>query len=205
MPASTDAIVTGKVSRINRTRQTHLLYPTSILAFNRRIVLASRTILIMKIRLLPLALALTLVFPAAVLVRAAENSPAPKGEKHGHGGEPDTELGKAMETLNKAWRKLRKQAGDSASNASSLELVATIKAETDKALTLQPDKAKDLPEAERPAYVEKYKEEMKKFIGKIDQLAADFKANDNAAATARIKEIIAVQREAHKEFKRPDE
>lgn len=153
---------------------------------------------IMKKRLLPVALALTLLFPCAALVRAQEGPPAGKHE------EPETELGKTMEDLNRSWRKLRKQVSDPASNASSIELVAAIRKDSTKALTLEPDKARDIPEAERAKYIESYKKQMRKFDAKIGELSAAFKANDNAAAAALVKEIGAIQKEGHKEFKRPE-
>src|SRR6195952_1736117 len=156
----------------------------------------------MKNRLLPVALAFTLFFPAAALMRA-EGDPAPKEAKPGP-KEEDTELGKTMETLNKAWRKLRKQVTDPASNASSVELVAIVKEQSEKALTLQPDKAKDLPEADRPKYIQAYQDKMKEFTAKLDKLSDAFKANDNTAAAALLKELGQMQREGHKEYKRPD-
>ena len=157
----------------------------------------------MKKRLLPFALVLTLFSPSAVLMRAEgeapahqEGKPAPKEE--------ETELGKTMEDLNRSWRKLRKQAADPASNASSIELVAAIAAATEKALTFQPDKAKDLPEADRAKYVEGYKTKMKEFTVKLAKLNEAFKAGDNAGAQALMKELGMLQREGHKEYKRPD-
>ena len=156
----------------------------------------------MKKRFLPITLILTLFFPAATLVRA-EDKPAPTEEKPGK-KEEETELGKTMEKVNGAWRKLRKQAADPASNASSLELVATISAGTEKALTLQPDKAKDLPEADRPKFIEAYQAKMKEFVAKLAKLNDAFKAGDNPVAVALIKELGTLQREGHKEYKRPD-
>jgi hypothetical protein len=156
----------------------------------------------MKKRLLPFALALTFIFPAAALVRA-EDKPAPKEGKSAH-EEPETELGKTMEKLNGAWRKLRKQVNDPASNASSLELVATVKELSEKAATLQPDKAKDLPEADRAKYIQAYQDKMKEFTAKLAKLSDAFKAGDNTSAAAVLKELGTMQREGHKEYKRPD-
>jgi len=155
----------------------------------------------MKKSLLPCALAFTLFFPAAAVLRAQGN-PAPKEEK-AH-AEPDTELGKVMEKLNGAWRKLRRQVNDPTANASSVELVAVVKEQSEKAVTLQPDKTKDLPEADRAKFVQGYQEKMKEFSAKLDKLSAAFKANDNTAAAALLKEIGQLQRESHKEYKRPD-
>lgn len=158
----------------------------------------------MKKSLLPYALALTLLYPAAALVRA-DDPPAPKPDQAAHQHkEPETELGKTMEKLNGAWRKLRKQVTDAASNGSSIEQVAIVKEAAQKAATLEPDKAKDLPEADRPKFIQAYQDKMKEFAGKLDKLSDLFKANDNTGAAALLKELGQMQREGHKEYKRPD-
>lgn len=148
----------------------------------------------MKNRLLLLALALTLGLPAVPLVRAAD---APKHD--------ETELGKTMEKLNGAWRKLRKQVADPAANAASLELVATIAASAEKALTFKPARVEDVPAADREKFVAAYQAGMKDFIVQIAKLKDALTANDNAGAQAIIQKIGALQKEAHKEFKRPDQ
>ena len=150
----------------------------------------------MKKPLLRLALTLLLILPAAGVLRAQA--------KHEH-KEPETELGKHMEKLNGAWRKLRKQVTDPASNASSLELVATIKAGMEQAVTLAPARAEDVPAADRAKYIESYRTKMKEFISLVDQLEAALKANDNPAADALVQKMGSTQREDHKEFRRPDE
>jgi soluble cytochrome b562 len=149
----------------------------------------------MKSRLLTFALILNLALPTAARLRA-EEKPAHK--------EPETELGKTMEGLNGAWRKVRAQAADPAKNASSVELLGTITAAAEKALTLKPAKVEDLPAADREKFVQDYQKQMKAFLAQLGQLQAAFKANDNAAATALIEKIGALRKESHKEFKRPD-
>jgi len=148
-------------------------------------------------RLIPLALFLTLLFPAVTIVRAEGDKPAVKEADQ-------TELGKSMDQIGKAWRKLRKQVADPASNASSLELVATIKDATEKSLTLQPDKTRDLAEGDRAKYVEAYRDKMKEFIATLAKLADAIKAGDNPGAVKLVADLGAVQKEGHKEFKRPD-
>jgi hypothetical protein len=155
----------------------------------------------MKNRFLPFAIALLLSLPSAALVRAAD---APKPDAKPEHKEPETELGKTMEKLNGSWRKLKKQAADPASNAASLELVAAISAGMEKALTFKPAKTDDLPAAEREKFVQEYQKDMKEVMALLPKLEAAFKANDNTAAQALIQKIGAMQKEAHKEFKRPD-
>jgi len=150
----------------------------------------------MKNPLLRLALTLLLVLPATGVLRA-QQKPAHK--------EPETELGKGMETFNGAWRKLRKQVADPASNASSLELVATVKAGLEKTLPLTPIRAQDVPAADRAKYIESYRTKMKEFLGLVGQLEAALKAGDNPAADALVQKMGSTQREDHQEFRRPDE
>ena len=147
-------------------------------------------------RLLCLALALVLSLPAAPALRAQEPARKPPAE--------ETELGKVMEKLNGAWRKLRRQAADPASNAASLELVAVIKAGAEKALAFSPARVEDVPAAGREKFVQDYQRGMKDFLLQVGKLEAAFQAGDNAAAQELVRQIGDLQKEAHKAFKRPD-
>jgi soluble cytochrome b562 len=109
-----------------------------------------------------------------------------------------------MSTLNSAWRKLRRQAGDAASNASSLEQVAIVKIAALKSATLIPEKAKDVPAADREKFVQAYKKQMEEFLADLDKLAAAFKANDNATAQTLVTKLGTMQRDGHKEFRREE-
>lgn len=143
----------------------------------------------MKSRLLLAALSLALL--VSPLARAA--------------GDDDSPLGKEMSAMNRAFRQLKKQAGDAAQNASSLELLAKIKKASEASIDLIPEKAAGLPEADRTAFVEKYKKEMKEFVAALDKLEAAFKAGDNETATKLVAELNALQKSGHKEFRKPKE
>jgi hypothetical protein len=116
----------------------------------------------------------------------------------------DTELGKSMDTLNKAWRKLRKQAADPAQNADSLELLVTIKAAAKNNLKYTPDLARDIPADKRDKFIAGFQAKMKEVIAGFDQVETAFKAGDNKAAVDLLAKIAALQKEGHKEYKRPD-
>lgn len=148
-----------------------------------------------NLRLL-LALALLISLSGTPAVQAQEQGGKPKAA--------ETELGQTMEKLNGAWRKLRRQAADPASNAASLELVAVIKAGGEKALTLQPARVEDVPAADREKFVQDYRKGLQGFLASVGKLEVALKAGDNPAATELIQQIGALQKEAHKEFKRPD-
>lgn len=134
-----------------------------------------------------------------VLTRAEGEKPAPEKPKH-----EETELEKSMDVMGKAWRKLRKQAADPAQNASSLELMVTIKAAARKNLEFTPDLARDIPADKRDKFIAGYQEKMKQTIAAFDQLEAAFKAGDNKAAGEIITKIGTMQKEGHKEYKRPE-
>ncbi len=148
-------------------------------------------------KLIPL-LALTIILPAALL--AAPEGPKPKSDHH----HDHTELGEAMDKMNAAWRKLRRQASDATQNAVSLELLATIQAAAKKSLDYTPDLAKDIPADKRAKFIEGYQTKMKEMIASLEKLGALFKAGDNVGAAELITKISARQKEGHKEYKRPE-
>lgn len=118
--------------------------------------------------------------------------------------EETTELGEQMDRMGTAFRKLRKQAGDAAMNASSLELLGEMQKVTQDALDFVPAKAQDLPEADRAAFTEGFRAQMRKFIAVLEQTVAAFKAGDNGAAVKLVGELGDLSKASHKEYKRPD-
>ena len=134
-----------------------------------------------------------------VLSRAEGDQPKPGKPKH-----EDTELEKSMDIMGKAWRKLRKQADDPAKNASSLELMATIQAAAKENLKYTPDLAKDIPAEKHDKFIAGYQEKMKELNAAFELLTSHFKANDNKAAVELIAKIGTMQKEGHKEYKRPE-
>ena len=116
---------------------------------------------------------------------------------------PDTPIEKDMHKMGKAYRQLRKQASDPSMNASSLELVATIRAGAEDARTHTPLRAADIPEQDRAAFVAKYRQKMGDFIGVVDQLAASLKAGRNDEAVHLVERLADLQKEDHKQFRKP--
>jgi len=147
----------------------------------------------MKKIVLPLLVCLSLVI-GPVIARA--ESAKPKQE--------ETELGKSMDKMGKAWRKLRKQAADPAQNADSLALLATIQAAAKENLKYTPDLARDIPADKREKFIAGYQEKMKEAIAGFDRVEAALKAGDNPAVVELLAKISALQKEGHKEYKRPD-
>jgi len=121
---------------------------------------------------------------------------------HAEGGN-DTPLDKEMKTMNRAFRQLKKQAGDAAQNASSLALVAQMEKAAAASAELTPEKAADLPEKDRAAFEADFKAKMRNFSDALGKLEAALKAGDNAAAAKLVADLGAQERAGHKEFRKP--
>jgi soluble cytochrome b562 len=150
----------------------------------------------MSLRTLTSLLLLSLVLTAPA-VRAQETKAAESSEDK-------TDLEKQMDKMGKAFRALRKQISDSSQNASSLDLIATIKDAAAASSNLTPKKAADLPEADRPAFVAQYQAGLKDLAASLDKVTADLKAGDNTAAANDLKDVGAVEGKNHKKFKKPE-
>ena len=148
----------------------------------------------MKIRLL--LIAVLLVIPSAMTLRA-------EGPKKEH--KEETELEGKMGVMGSAFRKLRGQIEDATKNPESLELIAKMRAMAEEALKLTPAKTADEPPADRAKFVDAYQTKMKGLIEKLGKLEALLTAGNNAEAAKLIADIRAFQKEAHKQFERPEE
>ena len=141
----------------------------------------------MKIKSL-LTLALTLAF-ACTAVFAAED---------------DTPLTKEMKTMNKSLRTLKKQVADASKKDDNLALLATIKKSLDAATKFEPAKTKEVPAAEKAAYLDKYKAQLADLAKTYDELEAAIKA-DKADDVKKALDKLSEQKEkGHKDFA-PDE
>ena len=115
-----------------------------------------------------------------------------------------TDLEKAMSTIGRANRQLKKQIADASKNASSLELVAKMREGAEASVKLIPAKAQDLPASERDAFTSKYQASMKDFLAGVAKLEADLKANNNAAAQVYLKNLNDQEKDGHKSYRRPE-
>ena len=156
----------------------------------------------MKKSLLSFLCVLLALTPA--LIRAEGDQPKPEQPKQEKPKHAETELEKSMDVMGKAWRKLRKQADKPDQNASSLELVATVKAAAQEGLKQKPDLTRDQPADKQAEFVAGFQKQLKEMIVTLDQLEAAFKANDNKTAVELIAKIGAMQKEGHKTYKRPE-
>ena len=135
-----------------------------------------------------LTLALTLAF-ASTAAFAAED---------------DTPLTKEMKTMNKSLRALKKQVADATKKDDNLALIATIKKSLEASIKMEPAKTKEVPAAEKAAYLDKYKAQMTDLAKTYDELEAAIKA-DKADDVKKALDKLSEQKEkGHKDFA-PDE
>jgi putative salt-induced outer membrane protein YdiY len=116
----------------------------------------------------------------------------------------DTPLAKEMKAMNKSLRALKKQAADAAKKDDNLTLIAGIKTHLDAAAKLEPAKTKDIPAAQKAAYIEKYKKEIAELEKTYDDLAAAIKDGKADDAKKALDKIGDEKEQGHKDFY-PDE
>lgn len=117
---------------------------------------------------------------------------------------PTTELGKSMDDLSAAYKKLRRQVKDASHNESSLALLKSIRTAAEHAVTLTPALADDQPASKREAFVAAFHKKMHEFIANLEPLEAALKANNNTEAASIVAKLGDMQKKGHKEFKKPD-
>jgi soluble cytochrome b562 len=154
----------------------------------------------MKIRVLLCTLVLA-VAPGLLLAQA------PMGSDK----EPETELGKHMEKIGGAFRKLRKvdpatklaQIADPAKNEDSLKQLAIIKDNATAAAKLEPALKARKPADEQAKFVAAYQEQMKHFLADVDSATAALKAGKNDEAAKLVNELKDDMDKGHKDFRPP--
>jgi soluble cytochrome b562 len=115
-----------------------------------------------------------------------------------------TEPEMRMDRAGKAFRKLRKQVADPAQNASSLDLASKMMAAFKEAEDLTPEKAMDLPEADRPKFVSDYKAGIQAMEDEVSKLSDALTAGKNDVAASIVADMFAMEKKDHKAFKKPE-
>ncbi|HEY1793038.1 MAG TPA: cytochrome b562 [Opitutaceae bacterium] len=135
--------------------------------------------------------------PSAPQVTAPQAAPAQKDEKK-------TDLEKRMDRVGRAVRKLKRQVADPAKNASSLELIATVQTALGEAVDFTPAKAQDIPEDQRPKFIDDFKAGIKGMQDEFTKLSDAITAGKNDDASKILAEILNLEKKDHHEFKRPE-
>jgi soluble cytochrome b562 len=114
--------------------------------------------------------------------------------------EKETELGNKMKIIGKSVKALKTQIADATKQQSSIELLEAAKTAAVAARTLTPDKAKDVPEADRPKFVSDFQAEIDKLIAEIGKIEDAVRAGKYDDAGKLYDELGPIKREAHKQF-----
>ena len=118
----------------------------------------------------------------------------------GFAAEEDTPLAKEMKSMNKALRTLKKQVADPAKKADNLALVAGIKKNLEASVKLEPAKTKDVPAADKAAYLDKYKAQMADLVKTYDEIDAALKADKPDDAKKAMEKLSDQKEKGHKDF-----
>jgi soluble cytochrome b562 len=118
--------------------------------------------------------------------------------------EDDTPLAKSMKVVNKSIRTMKRQIDDPAKKDDNLQLIATAKKSLDECLKLDPAKTKDVPAADKAAYLDKYKSEMKEVVKSFDDLETAVKAGKTDDAKKIFEKLADQKEKGHKDFN-PDD
>ncbi len=120
-------------------------------------------------------------------------------------GDDDTPLAKEMSAMNKSLRTLKRQVADASKKDENLALIGKIKKNLEASAKLEPAKTKDVPAADKAAYLEKYKDQLTALGKSYDELEAAVKA-DKADDAKKIFEKLSDQKEkGHKDFGADDD
>jgi hypothetical protein len=117
----------------------------------------------------------------------------------------DSQLAKEMKTINKSLRTLKRQVADAAKKDENLGLIATAKKSIDASMKLEPAKIKDIPAAERAAYLDKYKQQMTDLGKTFDEVEAAVKADKPDDAKKAFEKLGEQKEKGHKDFGVDDE
>lgn len=112
----------------------------------------------------------------------------------------DTPLSKEMSAMNKSLRMLKRQIADASKKDDNLALVGKMKASVDASLKFEPAKTKDIPAADKAAYLEKYKQQMNDLKKSFDELEAAIKADKQDDAKKIFEKLSEQKEKGHKDF-----
>ena len=118
--------------------------------------------------------------------------------------EEETPLGKEMEKVSKAIKAVNRTLADPAQKDANLAKLADVKAGFEKALTLEPEKAKDVPAGEKAKFLADFKASMEEALKTLEELRAAVAADKADDAAKAMEKLNKGKKEAHKQFKKED-
>src|ERR1022692_3280402 len=128
----------------------------------------------------------------------------PKAEAAGWERPSPSDPSASPARMGKAFRKLKKQVGDPAQNATSLELLSAMEAAAKEAIELTPAKAEDIPEDQRAKFEADFQSGIKNLQDMFAKLRDALTAGRNDDAAKLVDDIGAFEKKEHKEYRRPE-
>ena len=117
----------------------------------------------------------------------------------------DTPLAKNMSAMNKNLRMLKRQLGDTSKKDENVALLGKMKSSLDEAIKLEPKKTKDIPEAEKTAYIEKFKKQITDLKKTFEDIETAVKAGKVDDAKTLFDKLAEQKEKGHKDFGADDE
>ena len=114
--------------------------------------------------------------------------------------EDDTPLAKEMKAMNKSLRTLKRQVADASKKDDNVALIAGIKKSLAASMKLEPAKTKEVPAAEKAAYLTKFKQQMTELGKTYDELEAAIKAGKAEDANKALEKLSQSKEKGHKDF-----
>ncbi len=119
--------------------------------------------------------------------------------------EDDTPLAKNMSATNKLLRTLKRQIADPAKKDENVGMLEKIKTNVTEAAKLEPKKTKDVPAAEKAAYLDKYKKQLADLLKTFTDLQTAVKDGKLDDAKALFDKLSEEKEKGHKDFGADDE
>ena len=117
----------------------------------------------------------------------------------------ETPLAKNMSAMNKSLRTLKRQLADTSKKDDNVALLEKIKANLADAIKLEPKKTKEVPEAEKTAYIEKFKKQITDLKKTFEDIETAVKAGKSDEAKALFDKLAEQKEKGHKDFGADDE
>jgi hypothetical protein len=111
-----------------------------------------------------------------------------------------SDLEKEMKNIGKNTKALKQSVGDPSKKAEALAEIGQMIKSAEKAKTLTPKKAGEIPEAQRPQFIADYQKQIDGLIGQFKKIEADLTADKTADAKSDFEKIGGMKRDGHEKF-----
>ena len=111
-----------------------------------------------------------------------------------------SDLEKEMKIIGKNTKALKVSVGDPAKKTEALAEIGLMIKSAEKARTLTPKKADEIPAAERPQFIADYQKQIDGLIAQFKQIETDLTSGTAEAAKADFEKINGIKRAGHEKF-----